>query len=245
MSTDARARLYPELRFGGYSRRDGTVAFYTRINALLTPAARVLDYGCGVGAHIAAEDPFTGSLNRLRGKVAEVIGVDVDGAARDNPNIERFLPTTGSTIPLDSESIDLCVCDWGLEHFEEVGPFFEEVRRVLAPGGYLCLRTPNLLHYSSLGAWLLPFQFHHAVRRMLGHWHTEEDVFPTLYRCNTRSRLQRTLRAHGFDAYVYSHRGESHTARAGHLFGLVGEAIERVSPSLFSHELHAFARKPV
>src|SRR6185503_5617600 len=100
LTMDARTRLYPETRFGGYSRRDGTVAFYTRVNALLTPSARVLDYGCGVGAHINAEDPFTGTLQRLRGKVAEVIGVDVDGAARNNPNIDRFYPTTGGEIPL-------------------------------------------------------------------------------------------------------------------------------------------------
>ena len=40
MTTDARARLYPETRFGGYSRRDGTVAFYTRVNALLTIGGR-------------------------------------------------------------------------------------------------------------------------------------------------------------------------------------------------------------
>jgi SAM-dependent methyltransferase len=243
MTVDARTRLYPETRFGGYSRRDGTVAFYTRVNALLTPSARVLDYGCGVGAHISAEDPFTGRLQRLRGKVAEIVGVDVDGSARNNPNIDRFFPTTGVEIPLESNSVDVCVCDWGLEHFEDVSRFITEVHRVVRPGGYLCLRTPNLLHYSSLGAWMLPFRFHHTVRRMLGYFHTETDVFPTLYRCNTRSRLQGALRSHGLDAYVYRHRGESHTVGAGYLPGLVGEFIERCSPSLLWHELHAFARK--
>ena len=243
MTTDARVRLYPEMRFGGFSRRDGTIAFYTRVSALLTPASRVLDYGCGVGAHVSAEDPFTGSLQRLRGKVAEVVGVDVDGAARDNPNVDRFLPTAGGSIPLESESVDLCVCDWGLEHFEDVPQFLTECHRVIKPGGYLCLRTPNLLHYSSLGAWILPFRFHHAVRRLLGHFHSEADVFPTLYRCNTRSRLERALRAHSFDAHVYAHCGESHTARAGYATGLIGELIERLSPPFLSHELHAYARK--
>lgn len=242
--TDARARLYPEMQYGGFSRRDGTITFYTRVSALVTPASRVLDYGCGVGAHISTEDPFTGSLQRLRGKAGEVIGVDFDGAARENPNIDRFCPTEGGTIPLEPESVDVAVCDWGLEHFEDVGQFLTECRRVIKRGGYLCLRTPNLLHYSSLGAWMLPFRFHHAARRLLGHFHSDADVFPTLYRCNTRSRLERAMRAHGFEACVYVHRGESHTARAGYAFGLLGELIERLSPQSLGHELHAFARKP-
>jgi len=243
MSGDARTRLYPERRFGGFSRRNGTVAFYTRVAALVRPDSRVLDYGCGVGAHVDAEEPFVGALQRLRGKVAEVVGVDVDGEAARNPYIDRFVPTSGSTIPLASNSIDLCVSDWGLEHFDDPSSFFREVFRVLTPGGYLCLRTPNLLHYSSLGAWMLPFRFHHRVRRMLGYFHTEADVFPTLYRCNTRGKLERALRRHGFDAYVYRHRGESHTIGAGFLPGVVGEMVERFSPPLMRHELHAFAMK--
>lgn len=246
MSTadEVRARLYPEARFGGFSRRDGTVAFYTRVASLITPTSRVLDYGCGVGAHIDAEEPYAASLQRLRGRVAEVIGVDFDGAAAANPNIDRFVPTSGALIALESESVDVCVSHWGLEHFEDVGQFFDECHRVLKPGGALCLRTPNLLHYSSLGAWMIPFRFHHTLRRMLGYFHTEADVFPTLYRCNTRGRLERAMRQRGFEASVYRHRGESHTIGVGYAAGLLGELAERVAPPLLWHELHAFGRKP-
>lgn len=241
--TNALEQLYPEVRFGGFSRRDGTVAFYTRVRALVTPATRLLDYGCGVGAHITAAPPFTRAIQTLRGSVAQVVGVDVDGAAASNPYVDRFTATTGGAIPLDDDSVDLCLCDWGLEHFDDVPGFFDECRRVLAPGGVLCLRTPNALHYSSLGARMVPFKYHHAVRRMLGYFHTEADVFPTLYRCNTRARLARTLRAHGFDACVLRYRGESHTVGAGPVAGWFGEMVERASPPIFWHELHAFARK--
>lgn len=244
MTESVRARIYPESRFGGFSQRDGTVAFFTRVASLITPTSRILDYGCGVGAHIDADEPFAASLQRLKGRGAEVIGVDFDGAAASNPNIDRFVPTPGGVIPLESGSIDVCVSHWGLEHFEEVSQFFDECLRVLAPGGYLCLRTPNLMHYSSLGAWIVPFRYHHALRRMLGYFHTEADVFPTLYRCNTRGRLARTMRQHGFDAEVIRHRGESHTLGVGYAAGLAGELVERLSPPLFWHELHAFGRKP-
>lgn len=240
-----RLRLYPEMAFGGFCRRDGTVAFYTRVNALLQRDHRVLDYGCGAGSHASALPPFPKSLQVLRGRVAEVIGTDV-GDGNENPYIDRFIPITGEhDVALPNASIDLMVCDWGLEHFEHPQGFFAECRRLLKAGGYLCLRTPNKWHYSSIGASLLPFRLHHAVRRWLGQFHTEADVFPTYYRCNTRGALSRALRANGFAAHVYAHRGESHLAGAGTVPGLVGEAIELLSPPLFWHELHVFARRGV
>jgi SAM-dependent methyltransferase len=240
----AREIIYPELRFGGFTRRDGTLLFYARVNALLPANARVLDYGCGVGAHASLLPPFVKGLQVLRGRVAEVIGTDVDYAGATNPYIDRFLPLgAGFRIPLDADAVDLVVCDWGLEHFEEPATFFADVHRVLKPGGHLCLRTPNLLHYSSLGARAIPFRFHHAVRRALGHFHSADDVFPTYYRCNTQGQLERALGRAGFDPCVIRHRGESHTARAGVAVGWVGELIERWSPMAFAHELHAFARK--
>jgi len=45
-----RSRFYPESRFGGFSDVDGTVAFYARVQAILTPESVVLDVGCGRGA---------------------------------------------------------------------------------------------------------------------------------------------------------------------------------------------------
>ena len=239
-----RERLYPETRFGGFHRRDGTFAFYARVNALANPDAVVLDYGCGLGSHAAMVGPYVRSLQVLRGRVKEVIGADV-GDGTQNPYIDRFISVSdGYGIPLADASVGLIVCDWGVEHFDKPSRFFAECGRVLAPGGHLCIRTPNRWHYSSVGASLIPFRLHHAVRRRLGYFHTEADVFPTFYRCNTRGALTRALREAGFEAHVIRHRGESHLLGAGLLAGTVGEAIELLSPPTFWHELHAFARKP-
>ena len=41
---------YPESEFGGYTRVDGTVPFFTRVQALARPEMTVLDVGCGRGA---------------------------------------------------------------------------------------------------------------------------------------------------------------------------------------------------
>ena len=47
--------FFPETAFGGFTRVDGAMAFYLRVDSLLSPDDVVLDVGCGRGA--AAEDP--------------------------------------------------------------------------------------------------------------------------------------------------------------------------------------------
>jgi SAM-dependent methyltransferase len=247
MATDASIEMpiYPEVRFGGFSRRDGAVAFYVRVNALLRPDMRVLDYGCGVGSHFAVRPTSVRSLQYMRNKVRQVIGTDVDSRAAANPTIDAFAPISPAGVELPDASIDICICEWGLEHFENPAAFFREAHRLLTPNGYLCIRTPNALHYSSIVARLLPFRLHTQVRQVLKHFHDEADVFPVRYRCNLRGQLQRALRRADFDAVVLRHCGPSHLVGAGTALGWVGEAIELLSPRIFWHELHAFARKCV
>lgn len=239
----ARLRLYPECAFGGYSRWDGTVAFYTRVRATMRPSFRVLDFGCGVGAHLTALPGPVRAIQQLKGTVHEVVGVDVSAAGQGNPWLDRFVLMEDEVVPIDAGYFDACICDWTLEHVVDVESLFHELRRLLKPGGYLFIRTPNVFHYSSIGASILPYRAHAAVRRWLGQFHTVEDVFPVRYRCNTRRRLARTFRRHGFENVVYVHRGESHLIGAGRLAGRLGEYVERTLPRAFSHELHGFGRK--
>jgi SAM-dependent methyltransferase len=239
----ARVRLYPESEFGGYSRWDGTVAFYTRVRATVDASFRVLDFGCGIGAHLTALPAPVRAIQQLKGRVREVVGVDVSAAGAFNPWVDRFVLLENGAVPLDTGYFDACVCDWALEHVLDVEQLFRELARLLRPGGYLFIRTPNLLHYSSIAARLLPFSTHAAVRRWLGQFHTTDDVFPVHYRCNTRGRLRRTYERHGFESVVIVHRGESHLTGVGRLAGRFGDELERLLPPGFSHELHAFGRR--
>jgi len=188
---DYMSRHYPESRFGGFTDIDGTIAFYTRIHALLAPSALVLDVGCGRGAY--GEDPVgvRRALRIFKGKCRRVIGIDVDPRAAENPFLDAFHAMNGSHWPVEDASVDLLVCDSVLEHVEQPEPFFQECRRTLKPGGYLCIRTSNALSYISLLARLIPNRFHAAVLdRALATRRKTEDIFPTVYRCNTRGRLR-------------------------------------------------------
>ena len=74
------------------------------------PESRVLDAGAGAG------DLFT---YELKGKVAEMIGVDLDPRVESNSQLDRGLRADLTEIPLDDESVDVIFSRYVLEHVAE------------------------------------------------------------------------------------------------------------------------------
>jgi len=190
--------FYPESKFGGFSNIDGTIAFYTRVNALLASSSIILDVGCGRGIYTKDLVIMRRNLRILRGKVKKVIGIDVDLAAKENPCIDEFLLLDSARWPVDDESVDLVVCDNVLEHIKDPDPFFKEANRALRRGGHICIRTPNSLNYIALFSRLIPNKYHSKVTAVVQDTRKEEDVFPTYYRCNTVSKIRSMLNRYGF-----------------------------------------------
>ncbi len=199
-------QFYPEISFGGYTRFDGTVEFYTRVRALLHVGSVVADVGCGGGEHQEDTLPLRRNLRCLKGAVARVIGLDVADAGRTNPAIDEFRRLTpDKPWPIEDRSINLVLCDSVIEHLRDPDMLFREAQRVLVPRGYLCIRTTNLLSYVGLAARLMPNRYHAAVLSRVQTARKEADVFPTLYRCNTVWAIRREFRKQGFHAVVYGH----------------------------------------
>lgn len=89
--------LRPEISAGGFDRYDGTMQFYHRVNALLMPDFTVVDFGAGRGVnHIEDQIKYRRELLKIKGKVRETIGVDVDNAVKTNPALDRSIVITGS-----------------------------------------------------------------------------------------------------------------------------------------------------
>lgn len=126
-----------------------------------------------------------------------VIGSDVDRAIADNPTLDAAVLCSGERLGFANEVFDLCVMRWVVEHLAEPELAFWEACRVLKPGGRLLLLTSNLLFYAYAFAALLPNRWHPALVRVTSG-RDDRDVFPTLYRANTRRRLDATLRRAGF-----------------------------------------------
>jgi SAM-dependent methyltransferase len=238
-------QFYPESRFGGYTDLDGTVIFHSRVNALINPTDVVVDIGCGRGQH--REDPvgLRRNLKILKGKCQRVIGIDVDPRAAENPFLDEFrlISDPSADFPLPDVIADLCVTDYVVEHVQSPERFLLECRRILKPGGYLCIRTTNLASYVGLAALLTPNRLHARVVAWAQRGRQARDVFPTQYKANTRSRLARALSRAGFDSCVYTHDPEpSYLSRSGiaYYFGVLHQ---RYAPRAFGLALFAFARK--
>jgi len=186
-------KLYPEMCAGAYSRDDGGVHFFSRVNALLRPQMTVMDLGAGRGVifHTGANNYYE-RLARLQGKVERVIGVDVDDGILDHPYLdERHVVEATAPLPAGDESVDLVVSDWVLEHIVDPEHIAAEIERVLKPGGWFCARTPSHLGYVGTLVRLIPNAFHTRILRHLQPWRAVASVFPTFYRLNSRNALNR------------------------------------------------------
>lgn len=241
--TDLLKRHYPESKYGGYTDVDGTVAFYTRVRALLTSSSIVVDVGCGRGGMLDESESLPLELMSLRGSCGKVIGVDVDRAGADNKLIDEFRLVESPALPLETASADLCICDWVVEHLKEPVSFFDELARVLRPGGYVCLRTLNLFSYVGIASRIIPSAQHERVLAWAQPQRRDVDIFPTVYRCNTRRRLHRALDRSGFDACVYGHNGEPAYFGSSPFLYRLGVWYERHAPRAVAVSLFGFGRR--
>jgi ubiquinone/menaquinone biosynthesis C-methylase UbiE len=97
----------------------------------------------------------------------------------------------GENLPFAAASFDLIVCVWVLEHLDHPEVVFNEVRRVLRPGGHFVFLTPNLrnpLLLMNRLAKSLPQLQRRVVPRLYGRH--EVDTFPVRYRANTADTIR-------------------------------------------------------
>ena len=84
------------------------------------------------------------------------------------------------------------------EHIVNPNDTIEALDRLIRPGGRVVIYTPNRWAPVAVCAAITPFWLHPPLVRLLSGT-DEEDVFPTFYGMNTRSRLRRLFHARGFN----------------------------------------------
>lgn len=236
--------FYPESRFGGFTAVDGTVAFYSRVQALLQPGAVLVDFGCGRGAYADDPLPYRRSLRIFKGRAGKVIGLDAGSAGASNPFLDEFHALeAGCAWPLEDHSADLVICDNVLEHLPQPDDFFAESWRVLRPGGVICVRTPNRWNYIALLSQIIPNRRHAQVLAKAKAGLREEDVFPTFYRCNSLPAVRSALQRHRFAAVVFGCEAEPSYLAFSRLAYALGVLHQKLAPSMFRAAIFAFGRK--
>src|SRR5690349_14261289 len=83
------AKLYPEIRAGGFAHVDQVWLFFLRVNALLQPGMTVLDFGAGRGEAVQAARGHLRSLQSFKGRCAKLYGADVDPVVLQNPTVDE------------------------------------------------------------------------------------------------------------------------------------------------------------
>ncbi len=111
-------------------------AFSERIQ--LDEKSRVLDIGCGTGN-------YTGLLQKVTR--AQLFGVDpsqgmLEQAIRKNPQI-TFRQAEAGSLPFANDTFDFSFMTDVIHHIPDIGALFSEIRRVLKPGGQVCIATQS------------------------------------------------------------------------------------------------------
>lgn len=116
----------------------------------LTQGEKVLDVACGTG--------YFSALYKKAG--ADVIGVDIGAelieiAKKDNPDISFHISSSENLSFVSDATMSKCACVLAIQNIEKVKETFQEVKRVLKPGGrfFIVLNHPafRIPHGSSWG----------------------------------------------------------------------------------------------
>jgi SAM-dependent methyltransferase len=166
---------------------------YAYGRALMTEirhASRWLDLGCG---HDFLP-PFV-SQNGIRTALANrvAVGIDADGQAlARHRGLTYRVCGDVQRLPFRSGRFDLATANMVVEHVEQPVLLFNEIARVLRPGGRFLLHTPNAEGYTTRLTRLIPDRLLTPLAGvLLGR--AAADVYPAHYRANTGTALAALL----------------------------------------------------
>jgi SAM-dependent methyltransferase len=171
--------------------------FEQEVNRILKPDNTIVDAGCGRTAPV---------LSTYRGKAARLIGIDVVDFTEEIAGIELYKRDLSST-GLPDSSVDVIMARSVMEHVVDPTAVYGEFARILRPNGRFIFLTANMWDYVSLIAAAVPNRFHPwLVARTEGR--LEQDVFPVVYKSNTKSAIREAANAARLRILGFSYLGQ-------------------------------------
>ena len=153
-----------------------------------------LDLGCG--HQVLPEWRANEEKALLRDKT--IVGIDCDfPSLTRHPNLSLKVCGNIGRLPFRDSSFDLVTANMVVEHLDDPGPQFQEIGRILKPGGRFIFHTVNRHGHFALLRRLTPHRLKDRIVRVLDG-REAEDVFEVHYKANTRHRIEELSRAAGF-----------------------------------------------
>lgn len=166
-------------------------------------SAKLVDLGCMDGN-------FTKELGKRIG-TTELYGVDiVEGYIQqaDRNGVKVYLADLNDLLPIDGEAFDVVHGSEVIEHICKTDTFVREIYRILRPGGYAVISTPNLAalhHIFSLILGLQPIgadvsdEIHHVGNPLSPYHGIRREANPPQHlRLFTSGSLKELFEYHGF-----------------------------------------------
>ena len=193
--------------------------FDRKVASLLTIDSTLLDAGCGRTVPV---------LRTYIGQAKRLIGVEMVDFTDVPDGIETYNADLAN-LPLDSNSVDLIMSRSVFEHLQDPNSVYREFGRILKPGGSVVFLTANMWDYGTLVARMVPNRFHAKIIKIV-EGRAEEDTFPTAYKTNTRTDVDRLATAAGLkvSSFTYLNQYPNYLMFNSLLF-LAGVAYERIT----------------
>ncbi len=158
---------------------------------------------------------------------AAVVGVDVDPRIRENTAVSYRVLASAEALPFRPEVFEVVIANNVLEHLKNPEESFNEVARVLTPGGRFLAKTPNKNHYVTLISRLTPHRFHRWIVGLRGR--ASADTYETHYRANTRKDISRWADLSGLEVdFIKEIEGRPEYCRINSFLYVLGLCYERL-----------------
>ncbi len=168
---------------------DSMVAMVKLFQTAVQPGAKILDYGCGHGNFV---------LDELGNIFSEKIGIDVaQDSVTNNHSVDSVVLFTDDRLPFAEASFDAVIAMWVFEHVEHPAQMFQEVARVLKPGGVFAFVTPNKRSGLIILRRFMNKKLADKLLKLI-YGREENDVFEVWYRTNTLAAIKQYAHLNGF-----------------------------------------------